>query len=100
MENKNMKKVFVAFTEQGRVKGKVSGAILKLENKFKHCTELKFPSKSNKGISAEVISMLVKVKELPKEALDDSGYPNYEIVNEIAEIVIIESQGLAYFTKI
>lgn len=95
-----MKKVFVAFTEQGRVRGKISGSILKLENKFQFSSEFQFSSTSNRGTKAEVVNALVKSGELPEEALDKAGYPNYEVVDKLADIAIIEGRGLNYFQTI
>lgn len=93
-----MKKVFIAFVERGRVKGKLSGAILKLEDRFQHLSELEMSSTSNRGVKAEVIAKLVDIGELPKEALDNAGYPNYSLVNELADIAIIEGLGLNFYS--
>jgi hypothetical protein len=95
-----MKKVFIAATEQGRVSGRILGAILKKEDKFQHCVELDICSISNRGVNAEVIIKLVEIGELPKDALHENGYPNYTLVNEIADIVVIDGRGLNYYSII
>jgi len=95
-----MKKTFVVFTEQGRVKGKITAGILKKNDKFDFIREYNYSIGSNQGIKAEAIKELVKLKELPKEALDKSGYPNYLLVNELAEILIIEGRGLNYYSTL
>ena len=91
-----MKKTFVAYTEKGRVRGKISGSILKLEDKFQFCTEFQLSPQSHKGFKEEVVSKLVEAGELPEEALDAGGYPNYDVVNRLANILIIEGRGINY----
>jgi hypothetical protein len=96
-----MKKVFVAFTEKGRIKGRISGSILILNQAlgtgFEVVCEFEYSQNMNKGSRAEVVSKLVELGVLPKEAINESGYPEYSHLNEIADIIIIEGQGLNYF---
>jgi hypothetical protein len=98
--SENEKKTFVVSTEKGRNKGVVNGVILKLENKFVHLSDFDVSVQMNKGIKAEVVSKLVELKELPEDAVDSSGYPNYDKVSELANIVIIEGQGLNYYNTL
>ncbi len=94
------KRTFLVSTETGRVFRKISFYIaeilpnegMKLINNDHTCSMT-----SNKGIVNEVVELLVKIGELPKNSLDESGYMNFQ--NKNYNLIVIEGRGLNYVNQ-
>lgn len=95
-----MKKAYVVFTEQKRIKGRTSATIFKKNEKFDCIGEFNYSNGSNRGKNAEIIAELVRIGELPEEALDRGGYPNYPLVEGLVDVLVIEGRGICYYSKI
>lgn len=93
-----MKKVFLAVTEQGRKKGRISFYIAEItQEKGMRLIDNDYTvsSGSHKGIEAEVLARLVYHNELPSEALNEQGYMNAKY-SENYHLIIFQGTGLNY----
>lgn len=94
-----MKTTYLVITEKGRVRGRTSGSVIKIsESENKLITELDYNSASNRGQESEAIAKLVEIGELPIEALSNPGYINYDYKKDNYDLILVEGQGLTYFS--
>ena len=100
-EGAKKKKIFLALTEKGRQKGKISFYIaeivpnkgLRLIDNYFTCSQ-----QSNRGIDSEAVQCLINRGELPIAARNEAGYRDGRVKNY--KLIIIEGQGLNYINQI
>jgi hypothetical protein len=94
-----METIYLTVSEQGRVRGRISGTVLRIDNNGSTIIgTLEIPIYSNQGLESETVKLLVDKKELPKEALDKSDYINYDYKEGKYRLILIEGKGLNYYS--
>lgn len=96
-----MKKTFLAITEQGRIKGKISFYIAEIvPNKWLRLIDNDYTCslRSNKGIESEAVQALVSKRELPITAISERGYMDKRVSNY--NLIVIEGRGLNYVNQL
>lgn len=93
-----MKTTYIIFTEQGRIRGRINGSVLKVTSKgTQRVTDFDFSPGMNRGIDSEIANALVKSNEWPKESLTNGDYINYDYKEQNnIEFVKIEGRGINY----
>ena len=93
-------KTFLAFTELGRVKGRISFYIAEIvPNKGLRLIDNDYTcsASSHKGVESEAVQALVSKKELPITAINASGYMDKRVKNY--NLIMIEGRGLNYVNQ-
>ena len=93
-----MKKTFLAVTEQGRKKGRISFYIAEItQDKGMRLIDNGYtvPIGSHRGLEGEVLGRLVYHGELPKEATTEQGYMNPQYAHNY-HLIVFQGLGLNY----
>ena len=97
--NNTMKQTFIVTIENKGLKNNYKGTIrIVTEQGILYVGGFEYPKKMHRGDRAETIAALVKQNELPKECLNEDGYPNYDLVETLAKVCIVQGDTIHFST--
>jgi hypothetical protein len=91
-------KNFLAVSEKGRVRGKITfyiGEVMPDTQLRLIDDSLQLKPRNHKGFETEIVNLLVAKGELPKDCITDEGYVNYDpYLYGTYQIIMVEGAGI------
>ena len=91
---------YLIISEEGRVKGKISIAVLKItEGDTIPLGDLHISKIMNRGIKHEAVNFLVEKGFVNKNYIAEDGYINEQALQEESvNLIVVEGRGLTYWS--